>query len=140
MLRSLKKLIELILLFTVLSAVITIPAIYNQVNRINKVSNTIIKYAQKNGGFMSTYDIKKARIVTIEERLVDLLEKYDLKDCVELTTISFYPGIDIPVQKRERFEFRVKPIIKIKIPFANTLTVKGNYIKKFGYSHKYFKP
>lgn len=125
--RVLKFISSTIIIVSIFSLAINLYSIWIQYSEIKKVCSVAVSHAQKNGGITSETVLL----------LNDLLVERNLDD--KISSIYFYPGVDIPVQKRERFSIVIKPFIKIKIPFYGEKVYETSNIEVSGYSHKYFK-
>lgn len=113
--------------FILLTMAMNIPKITREYSDVKKIGSSVVRHAEKNGGF---------RTETLK-LLNEMLVNYGLDKCVK--DFSFSPGIDVDVQKRERFDFQLTYTAEYTIPFAD----KGRqdiHLKFFGYSHKFFKP
>lgn len=137
MLRTLKFLVVTIILISLISLAINIPALYTQYTTTRKIGKVMIKYGQKNGGFMATLDEYGEIKYTAQEKMKDILAIYNMEEKIE--KIEYIPGLDIPVQKRSKFSIFITPKIEVHIPFYGAMTFKARSIEEYGYSHKYFK-
>ena len=125
--KVLKFISSTIILISIFSLSINMYSVWMQCMEIKKVCNVAITHGQKNGGITS----KTVQLLN------DLIDERGLKD--KISDLDFYPGIDIPVQKREKFSIVVKPLIKLKVPFAGEMIYETSDIEVSGYSHKFFK-
>jgi hypothetical protein len=125
--KVLKFISTTVILVSIFALSINMYTVWMQYTEIKKVCSVAISHGQKNGGITS----KTVQLLN------DLLDERDLKD--KIAYLDFYPGIDIPVQKREKFSIVVKPYIKLKVPFAGEIVYETSDIEVSGYSHKYFK-
>lgn len=125
--KVLKFISSTIILISIFSLSINMYSVWMQCMEIKKVCNVAISHGQKNGGITS----KTVQLLN------DLIDERGLKD--KIADLDFYPGIDIPVQKREKFSIVVKPLIKLKVPFAGEIIYETSDIEVSGYSHKFFK-
>jgi hypothetical protein len=127
----------MVITVTLFSIAINVPSLWNQYTTIKKVEEVMIKYAQKNAGFMPIYDKYGSVVMTADQKINELMTIYDLHD--KIKNIKFVPGLNIPVQKRDKFEIIITPRIVIKIPFTGDKEFSAKPIRNYGYSHKYFK-
>lgn len=125
--KVLKFISSTIILISIFSLSINMYSVWIQFTEIKKVCNVAISHGQKNGGITS----KTVQLLN------DLIDERGLKD--KISDLDFYPGVDIPVQKREKFSIVVKPLIKLKVPFAGEIIYETSDIEVSGYSHKFFK-
>lgn len=132
--RALKFLATLIMVSTIFTLAVNIPSIYNQYTTIRNVEKVMIRYGQKNGGFMPT---NRSHIETADDKLREYIKKYKLED--KIKDVKYYPGLGVPVQKRDKFKISITPIIEVSIPFYKTVNYDAKPIEEYGYSHKYFK-
>lgn len=125
--QALKFLISSIIAVSLFTLALNVPTIYNQYTTTKKVCKVLIKYGQKNGGITTES----------KQRFENLIEEYHLEDKIQ--EVTYLPGVDIKVQKREKFGVIVTPIIKVNIPFVGEKTYIVKSIEATGYSHKFFK-
>ena len=98
----------------------------------------MIKYAQKNGGFVAEEGTMGADVL-----FNDLVANYNLHD--KINNVTFTPSIGTKVQKaivnksEGRFSISIEPKIEYVTPFVGPRTIIGKAIVEYGYSHKFFK-
>lgn len=122
-----KMILVLIILFSLLTLALDVPKITREYTTLKKVGNSVIKYAEKKGGF-------QGQAVTLFN---SLLKRYKLESAVK--DVEFTPGVDVNVQKRGKFMMDFTYKATYIIPFAGTKTFELP-MHFDGYSHKYFKP
>lgn len=132
-----KFLINMVIIVVLFSIAINVPSLWNQYTTIKKLEEVMIKYGQKNGGFMPIYDKHGSLVMRADQKMNELIATYNLHD--KIKDIKFIPGLNIPVQKRDKFEIIITPRIVMQIPFAGDKEFSAMHIKNYGYSHKYFK-
>lgn len=116
-----------------LSAVLIVPNIFMNLEKINLVEDALLRYAQKNGGFVNTKDIEFNDFLD-NLVVVNKLDKI-IDGQVELT-----PQPKTSVQKNEKMYIAMTPKFVLKVPFTSqTITFKGKEIKKEAESHKFYK-
>lgn len=125
--RVLRFISTTVIIVSIFSLSINLYSIWVQYSDIKKVCSVAVSHAQKNGGITSE---------TVQ-LLEDLLRERGLDQ--KVSSIRFYPGVDIPVQKRDSFLITIKPLIKLNIPFVGEQVYETSNIEASGYSHKYFK-
>lgn len=135
--RMMKFLFSMIVIVSMFSIAVNIPSLWNQYTTIKKIEEVMIKYGQKNGGFMPLHDKHGNLVMTADEKLKELIITYDLQDKIE--NITYYPGLNIPVQKRNKFQINITPKIIVTVPFYGEMKFPAKTISNYGYSHKYFK-
>lgn len=92
----------------------------------------MVKYAQKNGGFVPDASGKPA-----EQLYNDLLLTYGLGD--KINNVTFSPSLYSKVNKKEKFSIAIEPKIKVFVPYGDPIEVIGSPMVEYGYSHKFFK-
>lgn len=124
------------------SLAINLISVYSQYTNIRKIQNVMIKYAQKNGGFMTVYDEMGNVKMRPDDLYNNLVTQYELQDKIE--SVQFNPGLNVPVQKAiydptAKFSISITPRVEIVVPFAGVMVFPANPIEVEGYSHKFFK-
>ncbi len=111
--------------------VVNIPAIFIQYNTVKKIETTMIKYAQKNGGFIAGEQDNPQKI------LEEMLAENRLTD--KITQISFEPSLGEMAQRHNKIEIEMILEETLSIPFNNEEITINVPIKTDGFSHKYYK-
>lgn len=138
MLKVFKFMINLIIALTLFSIAVNVPSVWNTYTTIRKVEKVMIKFAQKNGGFVTDEGTRGA-----DELFNDLVTNYNLQD--KINNVIFTPSIGTKVQKaivnkeEGKFSISIEPKIEYVIPFVGPRTFIGKPIVEYGYSHKFFK-
>lgn len=135
--RMMKFLFNMVIIVSLFSVAINVPSLWNQYTTIKKIEEVMIKYGQKNGGFMPLYDEYGNLVMTADEKTNELITNYNLQDKIE--NITYYPGLNVPVQKRNKFQINITPKIVMIVPFYGDMKFSAIPISNYGYSHKYFK-
>lgn len=122
-----KKLLSVIVVFILLSLFFIFPQLFIQITRVNSVGDTVIKAADKNGGFNDK---------TLA--LLDKMVKQKNLDTV-ISNVEYIPGTYIDVQKKSPMALALTYNFQYTLAFSNyTIKWQKTFIYK-GISHKYFK-
>ena len=131
MLQLIKFMVNLIISLIVLTLVINIPTVFMKYNMTKKIENTMVKYAQKNGGFIITEDFDPKEILEYSIA-VNGLEN-------EVTNIKVKPNYGVIAQRHSEVEIEMTLNTEIDIPFSEAEIEIKIPVSTKGYSHKYFK-
>lgn len=127
MILILKKIMNLAFFSTIFCMTLVVYSFYNEYTTIEKIGNVVIEKAEKNGGFTEES----------EKQFYDILEMYKMKGSIK--DVTFYPGLDIKVQKRDELGFKGTYAGRYVIPFSDQVGTYEIPLDFFGFSHKFFK-